>query len=167
MFARLAKRVGPNPAGSTIGEFEVKWVKVNGRVIYDPEREDIRKKSRATPWWLIVQLTGRDLEDFSGYYRWILRSRGIGMIQMPAWKPHVTILDGRIPVAEQYHHLWKKYNDLIVPFEYAVDIEKQWKFWVLPVRCEFFTTIRKELGFHNHYPYHITIGREYEVPEKG
>lgn len=144
----------------------MKWVKVNGRILYDPKRDDLRKEERNTPWWLIVQLTGRDLEDFSAYYRWILRMRGIGMIQQPAWKPHVTVLDGRKPVAEEYRHLWKKYDDLIVPFEYGVEIEKVWKFWVLPVRCDFFDTIRTELGFKGTYPYHITVGREYELPKK-
>lgn len=144
----------------------MRWVKANGRVIYDPEREDLRKESRKTPWWLIVQLTGRDLEDFSAYYRWHLRCRGIGLLQQPAWKPHVTVLDGRKAIDEKYHHLWKKYDGLIVSFEYGVEVEKIWKFWVLPARSDFFDTIRKELGFTEAHPYHITIGREYEPPKK-
>jgi len=145
----------------------VKWVKVNGRIMYDPKREDLRKEERNTPWWVIAQLTGRDLEDFSDYYRWILRMRGIGMIQMPAWKPHVTILDGRYPVADSYLPAWKKHDGELIQFEYCVEeLYKQWKFWVLPVRCVYFDEIRKELGFYKTYPYHITVGREYELPKK-
>ena len=144
----------------------MRWVKTSGRILYEPVRDDLRKESRATPWWVIAQLTGRNLEDFSAYYRWILRMRGIGMIQQPAWKPHVTILDGTVPVKNEYLHAWKKYDGQIVDFVYGVDMYKTWKFWVLPVKCEFFDTIRKELGFFKPYPYHITIGREYEIRKK-
>ena len=144
----------------------MEWVKANGRIIYDPTRDDLRKEERATPWWVIAQLTGRDLEDFSAYYRWLLRRRGIGMIQQPAWKPHVTILDGRREVPEEFRRLWKKYDGQVVSFEYGVDIQKVWKFWVLPVRCALFEKIREELGFNPDYPFHITVGREYELQKK-
>lgn len=145
----------------------MRWVTVTGRIMYDPVREDLRKESRDTPWWVIAQLTGRELEDFSAYYRWILRMRGVGMIAAPAWKPHVTILDGRHVVDGTYMHAWKKHDGEIVEFEYGVDIYKQWKFWALPVRCPKFDEIRKELGFTDPYPYHITVGREYDLSKKG
>jgi len=145
----------------------VRWVKTTGRLIYDPARPNLRKQSRNTPWWLIAEITGHSPEDFSAYYRWHLRRHGIGLLQPTAWKPHVTILDGRQEVQSKFHHLWKKYNGNVISLEYGIDIEKRWKFWVLPVRCEFFSTIRKELGFYKEYPFHITVGREYELPEKG
>lgn len=144
----------------------MRWLKTTGRLIYDPVRLDLRKKSRGGSWWLIVEMDGNSLEDFGAYYRWHLRNHGVGMLQATAWKPHVTILDGRQEVKPEFQNLWKKYSGEIVTFEYDIELEKIWKFWVLPVRCDFFKEIRKELGFKNDYPFHITVAREYELAKK-
>lgn len=132
------------------------WVKTTGRLMYDPVRPGIRKQSRNTPWWLVAEVD----PGVADFYRWLLkRYKGL-VLDHTAWRPHVTILDGREEVASEFRHLWKKREGLYVPLEYNVDVEKVWKFWTLPVRCEAFGDIREELGFKREYPFHITFGRE-------
>ena len=70
------------------------------------------------------------------------------------------MLDGRQEVAENKQEFWGKYHDAEITFEYSVEIEHHWKFWVLPVRCSFLNDIREELGLNREYNFHITIGRD-------
>lgn len=130
------------------------WIKGGGRLVYNPDRPDLRKTRKADDWWLVVN-TDNGIAD---YYRWwIKKAKGIDL-QRPAWRTHVSILSGREPVTSEYKHLWKKYENQWIDFEYSVEIEQHWKFFVLPVRCEKLDVIRSELGL-SHYPLHITVGR--------
>lgn len=132
------------------------WVKAKGKLVYEPERPGIKKESRNTPWWIIVEFKGGQMSD---YYSWWMKKLYGVPLQKPVWGNHVTILDGRKEVDPKYRHVWKKYNGQIIDFEYNVALEQHWKFISLPVRCEFFDVIRKELGFFNSHPYHMTVGR--------
>ena len=100
---------------------------------------------------------------FSEYYQYLIK-RGTGkLIQGNAWKPHITIFDGKIKLPSKTNALWKKYHGKSITIKYSVEIEKHWKFWVLPVvDSDFLQEIRDELGLIAKHPFHITIGRDFE-----
>jgi hypothetical protein len=133
-----------------------KWLRGSGKLVYNPHRPDLRKTRQADDWWLVVNTDN----GIGEYYRWwIKKMKGIELLR-PAWRTHVSILNGREPVQPEYLHLWKKYQNKPIHFEYSVDIEQHWKFFVLPVRCEELVNIRGELGLSTKKsPLHITIGR--------
>jgi hypothetical protein len=131
------------------------WVTTDSKLVYAPPRPGLKKKNRQTSWMVVAEID----RGITEYYRWwVLKRYGI-ILQHTAWKPHVTILDGRHAVDKKYHSVWKKYNNVIVPIEYSVEIEQHWKFWILPVKCDLFLDIREELGFSTNFPLHITFGR--------
>ena len=131
------------------------WVKVPGKIIYDPSRPGIKKMQRATPWWVIV-----DLDDgITHYYRWWLKKMKGVIIHPPAWGVHMTVLDGRKAVPKDFMGEWKKHQGKIIEIEYCVEFEQHWKFFVLPARCQFLEDLRKGLGFIQPHPFHITFGR--------
>lgn len=122
---------------------------------YDPYRPGLKKQNRSN------MIVGELDFGFSDFYRHLVKKGTGKIIQNNAWKPHVTIYDGKSRVNHQTSELWKKYDGKRVKIRYSVDIQKHWKFWVLPVECEFFKELRAELGLKNDYPFHITIGRDF------
>jgi 2'-5' RNA ligase len=99
---------------------------------------------------------------FSNFYQYLVKKGTGKIIQGNAWRPHVTIFDGRSKLSDEAMKLWKKYDGKVIKIKYNVDITKHWKFWVMAVECDFFALIRKELGLKSdNYPFHITIGRDY------
>jgi hypothetical protein len=132
------------------------WIRIKGRLIYEPRREGIKKVQRDTPWWVIVQLPHDDLSNF--YRRWLKNFYGI-VSHPPVWGTHVTVLDGRVPVKPEFMGAWKKHHGETVEFEYSPYVEQHWKFFTLPVRSEFLHGVRKELGFDVEKSLHITFGR--------
>lgn len=129
------------------------WCKTKAKVFYDPFRPGIRK---VRPGSLIVA----DLDFGIGeYYRWWVKKRFGLQLQHTAWKPHVTILDGKQPLNPKQMDKWKLHEGVLVDIDYSVDIEQHWKFWVLPVRSKQIQDIRKELGLPQKDNLHITIGR--------
>lgn len=139
----------------TLKKKPVQWVQLTGRLVYEPHRPDLRKTRKADKFMLVLELKG----DIAKYYAWWLKKHFHLEVQLPAWRPHVTVLDGRIAVREEKHHLWKKYQGELITFEYNVNIEQHWKFWTLPVRSERLNEIREELGFARTDKLHLTIGR--------
>lgn len=131
------------------------WVKYKGVVVYNPPRPDLRKIRHGQDWFLFVEA------DFglAAFYRWLVFRRFGLRLQPTAWKPHVTVLDGRKKVEPHFQKFWKKYEKQKVEFEYSVEVEQHWKFWVLPVRSEQLLDMREELGFSRNYPLHLTFGR--------
>jgi len=129
------------------------WVKAQAKLSYDPYRPGLRKER---PGSLIVA----DLDFGIGeYYRWWVLKRFGLMLQPTAWKPHVTVLDGRKGLSPEAMKLWKKHQNKIIDLEYSVEVEQHWKFWVLPVRSKALNDIRSELGLESSKNFHITIGR--------
>lgn len=137
----------------------MEWLQGHGWLDYNPVRHEIKKTRNADEWWLVLNVPG----DICKYYSWfVLRERGI-TLQHPVWKPHVTVLNGRVPVATHLRKFWKKYQGKKINFEYTVDVSRNWKFWTIDVRSDELIEIRKELGFFNDPKLHLTVGREHEV----
>lgn len=132
------------------------WLKAKGKLIYSPARPGLKKQRAANDFFVILETPG----DVAKYYsHWVKKSLYLDL-QLPAWRPHVTVLDGRKAIAEDKLPLWKKYAGEIIKYEYSVDIEQHWKFWVLPVRSPRLAEIRSELGLpQNNHGFHLTIGR--------
>lgn len=99
---------------------------------------------------------------FSDLYRHFVKKGTGKIIQANAWKPHVTIFDGKSKIDLTNHDFWKKHDGKRVTIKYNLEVTKHWKFWVLPVECEFFKEIRAELGLKRDFPFHITIGRDHD-----
>lgn len=128
------------------------WVKLKGKLIYDPVRPDIKKIRPES----ILILQPR-FDDLDLLYQWFIRKRHGLTLQRPVWRAHVTVVNGKEKIT--HPELWKKYNNEFIEFEYSPHIEQHWKFWVLPVRSERLREIRAELGLKPNYDLHITIGR--------
>ncbi len=124
-------------------------------MIYDPPRPGMKRVRPGS--FLIAEVDN----GIASYYRWWVNKRYGLALQHTAWKPHITIVDGKRPLTDAQMKLWKKYQHLVIDFEYSVEMEQQWKFWVLPVRSQKLSEIRAEFGFDTHkpYPFHITFGR--------
>lgn len=131
------------------------WVKAKGILVYNPKRDGIKKIRKANDWILVVETD----PNIAKYYRWWVQKRFGLFLNHTAWKTHISILNGKKPVKDEYKEFWKKYDKNWITFEYSVNVEQHWKFWTLPVRSKQLESIRKELGFFDDYPLHITIGR--------
>jgi hypothetical protein len=140
---------------STKSQQENKWVEIDVKIVYDPHRPGLRKNNRSN------MIVGELDFGFSEYYQHLIKKGTGKIIQGNAWRPHVTIFDGRANLSQSAMQLWKKYHGKIVRIKYSVDVTKHWKFWLLPVQCEFFNVIRSELGLKSDYPFHITVGRDF------
>lgn len=137
------------------------WIKVSSKIIYEPKTRKNAKK-RPNPWWVIAQVDS----GIVFYYNYLVRKNVLNplgvdfapKLHYPMWGAHVTVLDGRSHVRNRKD--WKKYDGENIDIYYSPHVEKRWKFWVLPVKCELFSEIRRELGLNSDYNFHITIGRE-------
>lgn len=132
------------------------WIKGTCKLVYSPARPGLKKKRAANDFIIVAEMPG----DIAKYYSYWIKKKLYLNLQLPAWRPHITVLDGRKPVDDSKLHLWEKHAGKTVDFEYSIDVEQHWKFWVLPVRSEKLTEIRTELGFApNAHNFHLTIGR--------
>ena len=131
------------------------WAKATGRLIYEPNRPDLRKIRKANDWFLVVETN----PNIAAYYCWWIEKTWGLKLQRPAFKAHITVLDGRHPVAPDFRGQWKKRAGEVITFEYNVEFEQHWKFFALPVRCEKLNDIRAELGFESINNLQLTIGR--------
>jgi hypothetical protein len=131
------------------------WVKATGKLVYEPKRPELRKTRQNDDWWLIVETDPR----IANYYNWWVERMWGLRLQLPAWKAHVTVLDGRYPVKPEFRNMWKAHAGEIITFEYNVEFEQHWKFFALPVRSKKLNDYRKELGFKPINNMHITFGR--------
>lgn len=131
------------------------WTTANGILTYNPKRPDVRKTFDHDDWRLVAEVD----HGFSLYYCWWVKRQWGLNLQLPVWKPHITVLNGKQPVLPEYHKLWKKHERRKIVFEYSVEFEQHWKFFVLPVKCEVFNDIRAELGLPAWNHYHVTFGR--------
>lgn len=134
---------------------DLNLIKASGTLIYQPYRPGIRKFRNAHDWMAVVE-TGYGISD---YYRWWFHKKyGVSLLR-PAWKPHITVLNGKEKVQEQFSDLWGKYNNKRIEFLYNPKFEQHWKFFVLPVYCPQLISIRRELGFTDKIHLHLTFGR--------
>jgi len=131
-----------------------------GRIKYDPPRADMKHR---TTWWAIAEVD----REITRYYRWWLQYEKHIILQKPAWDAHISIVRGENGCA-QFPHLWKKYQDKRVEFQYdpsdlkcVRDNKQPGEFYWINVICPFFSDMRNELGLPVGWRFHITIGRTY------
>ena len=131
------------------------WTKSNGILVYNPKRTDVRKVFVHDDWRLVIEVD----HGIALYYNWwVERIWGL-KLQLPVWKAHITVLNGKQRVEPQFRKAWKAHERERVTFEYNVEFEQHWKFFALPVRCEYLNVLRAELGLPAWDKYHITFGR--------
>ena len=131
------------------------WHKSTGRIVYDPFRGSMKRR---TEWWAVVEVD----KEITRYYRWWIQRRyHIHSLVAPAWDAHISIIRGEKP-EDDLMHLWKKYHGKIVEFEYMHDPRRSKRddYWTLEVRCPFIMNIRKELRRPTHWPPHLSVGKE-------
>lgn len=128
------------------------------KIIYNPKRPGLKRTNRDQDWFCVAEVDNSICE----YYRhWVTKGTG-KILQGLAWKPHVTVVNGKEKVQADFQHLWKKYDGKIITIEYSPVVEAHWKFWVLPITSPELTFLRKELGLDTKkYELHLTIGREF------
>ena len=75
------------------------------------------------------------------------------------WKPHITVLDGRVQLDEKQKKILSGYNGVAIKYQYDISPYQHWKFWALKVYSQDLDNIRKNIGLKP-YQLHITIARE-------
>jgi hypothetical protein len=129
------------------------WCKSTAKIYYNPPRPGLRKIRQNA---LLVANVDNGIAE---YYRWwVFRRFGL-RLNHPAWIPHITLFDGRMKADLNFILNLKKYHNTNITFEYSVNIEQHWKFWVLPVRGEQLDIICNDLKISKKNNFHITIGR--------
>jgi hypothetical protein len=108
-------------------------------------------------WWLVLDVH----QDLSNLYRHLfwLNNHRCRKLQKPAWGAHVSVLRNEEPPDEK-KHLWEKYADQEIEFEYTTFVGNNGEHWWLPVICEELLDIRTEMGLPRdpYYPLHLTFG---------
>ena len=106
--------------------------------------------------WLMVDCD----EELARYYRRLvhLYSRSIDL-QKPLHGSHITVIAGKYE-PNHIEKYWKKYDGQPVEFKYTHEIGSDGVYFWLPVFCEHFESVRKELGLNPTIPipWHLTIG---------
>lgn len=158
----------------------VHFFKGTGRLVYDPKRPGMKKRTRPSgantiDWWCILQVD----REITRYYRWWVNRHKWGMTAVqpdwlcqPSWDAHISVVRGE-RIRPEFRDHWKAYDGEIVNFEYAhypfLADNRQNRyandgdFWMVDVRCQRITEIRGELGLRTHHNYHLTVGRTYDV----
>jgi hypothetical protein len=125
--------------------------KSTGKIIYDPHRPGLRKKKN---WWCVVE-TDPDIVE---YYRHQLEKELWIKTLPPSWGSHISIIRGERPPSSKYH-LWKRYHNQEVEFEYTHTIHGNGEFWWINVHCPLFKQIREEFDFPSDWGQHLTIAK--------
>ena len=126
--------------------------KSQGIIRYDPQRRGRSKE----PWWIILECD----KDLAAYQRCLASKLGIDLYA-PNWGSHVSINRGVEPVHKK---MWGKHEGEIIEFQYDPNCDTNGNHWWLHVYCDFFATLRDELGLpkeaHTKWQrFHLTIGK--------
>jgi hypothetical protein len=102
-------------------------------------------------------------KDIAMYYRSLIPKHIT--LNRQKFDPHITIVRKEL-IKDKTN--WNLYHDKKIEFEYFNDISHNATYWWINVECEFFRTIREELGLNKNPPwdnqFHITIGNTKNVP---
>ena len=137
--------------------------KGTGKIIYDPYRGKMKKK---TAWWAVVEID----KEITRYFRWWVKRELHVDLFAPSWDAHVSIIRGEQP-RKGDEHLWKKYDKQIIEFDYSLNVRQSgdttgWDrpnhYWFVEVTCPQMKQMRDEFGFKSDWKQHITIGRTYD-----
>lgn len=126
-----------------------------GTIVYDPVRMGMKQN---TKWWCIVNVDNGN--EIARLFRWHLSRHfldGIDFVQQ-SWNCHVSIIRGEIP-SQDTMHLWGKYNNQKVSFEYSVELKQNKEFWFVEIEAPHLVNIRKEFCKPADWPLHMTIGK--------
>jgi len=134
------------------------WVKLRGRLRYEPPRPGFKKVNKQRT--LVLELPRDGLTTM---YRWLIKRRYFLNLQPPMWGNHITIVGGLEHIPDL--SAWKKHEGELIDFELSPDVYKHWKFWVMPAHSPRFAELRAELGLKPWDEFHLTIGREYVFGE--
>lgn len=141
--------------------------KSSGKVIYDPWRGDMKRRTNG---WCVLDVD----REITRYYREWLRVERHIRLQPPSWDAHISIVRG-----ERLHpskvHLWKKYHDKTIEFTYGhpgdyYDVrsrlqdrrDESGQFFIVNIESPQLMDIRQELGLPTNWHLHLTFGRIYE-----
>ena len=133
--------------------------KSSGKIIYDPYRGDLKKKKH---WWCVVNVD----REITRYYRWWIESQlHVKGLCQPSWNAHISVIRGEKP-SPQHMHLWKKYNNNVVEFEYEHNPRcvpnrggEGGYYWVVSAKCDMLLDIRREMERPVSWDLHLTVGR--------
>jgi hypothetical protein len=135
--------------------------KSRGKLIYDPNRQNMRNRVKR---WAVLQVD----QEISNYHRWWVNRLYHKHLLVPAWGAHVSVIRGERDFissnVDMNTPLWKKYHNQWFEFEYSNQpySVKNGNFWVIRVRSNDLMDIRNEMGLINRFddPLHITIGKD-------
>lgn len=133
--------------------------KGTGRIVYDPLRGTMKSN---TEFWVTIEVDS----EITRYYRWWINKFEVNPlgfkdrdILTPSWGSHISVVRGERP-KPHLTHLWKKYDNRLVGFEYSNFVKHDKGFWYVSVKCDAAKNIRDELELKSHWPFHITIGKD-------
>jgi hypothetical protein len=128
---------------------------VRGRMAYN--LPPIASKRPYTKRSLVAALPRDDLDLL---YQWFIERRYGQALRLnrPMFGTHVTI----VPPEESPPNMraWGKYEGMEIDIEYDVVLRHHGCFWSLPVYCDWFQQVRRELGLAPAADFHITVGRQ-------
>lgn len=144
------------------------WYKSKGRLIYDPPRYEMKKR---TDWWAVVNVD----REITRYYRWWIEKnpQAFGLtsidIKQPSWDAHISVFRGEKPT-DDLMHLWNMYNGEMVDFRYSGVVRQSgdttgWdrpdSYFFVEVDCPRIMQIRQEMNRPTNWKLHLTVGRIY------
>ena len=140
---------------------EIEMFKSTGKIIYDPKRADMKRR---TDWWCVVDVD----REITRYLRWWVKKELWIDLCHPSWDAHISVIRGEKP-KPNLMHLWKKYHGEKVEFTYDLNIrqsgdttgDRPGHFWFVNVECPKLVDIRKELKMPYNWRLHLTFGRTY------
>ena len=107
-------------------------------------------------WWLVVNVEG----DICKYYRTLVNFYDRSLqLNSPKHNAHITVIAGKYE-RPKYEHLWNKYQDETIYFEYTPEITIDREYFWMEVKCKRIEDIREELGLTPKIiqPWHLTVG---------
>lgn len=135
-----------------------KMFNLTGKLIYDPVRDDLRRKDQSRT--LILDI---ETEEMVSYYYWFL-SRKYGSwlkLQPPMFGTHVKVIYPREVPVEPLE--WRKYEGRLIKISYSPELlERHWEFWSFTIFSKELVDIRRELGLETNFRLHLTIGRQFD-----
>lgn len=106
-------------------------------------------------WWLLANV---HVGIVLYYANQIERRFGIELHTRTLWKPHVSIIRGKIPLANA--DKWGRNNGQRIKINYTHQVYTNGKHWWLNVECQQFSEITDFFSLPtNKNRFHLTIGR--------
>ena len=120
-----------------------------------PDGSRVRRDGSTTDWWLIIRFDREVGRYFRHLYR--LASPAQADIAEPLWGPHVSIVQGEMPLKLA---CWKDRDGESVSVEYRQEPQETDGYVYLPALCTAALDYREQLGLPREpkWPLHLTVG---------